>query len=409
MASRRQRPHDVRMGLPREDRPMLTVQTRPARPHVVIAGGGVAAIELALALHDLAGPRVRLTLIAPRSSYERRSLRTAQPFSGDHGRRHPLHVLAGRVDAELITDAVIAVDAARHRVRLAQAGTITFQALALAVGGRQRTPCSRAITFGGDTATAAISGLLADLEGQWTRSVAFVVPDGITWPAPLYELALMTARALDAMCVDDVRLQLLSPERSPLAIFGPRASQAVADLLETAGIAFTGNAHVRPVADGRLRVLPGDERLIAERVVTLPTLEGPHLSGVPDDARGFIPVDDHGRVRGLIGVYAAGDATTFPVKQGGLACQQADAVAEMIAAGAGAPLEPRPFRPVLRARLLTGRGVQYVEHRLDGETGQERPPQPQAWSAPRKVDGRYLSPWLQEMDDAMATPAAVRP
>ena len=56
-------------------------------------------------------------------------------------------------------------------------------------------------------------------------------------------------------------------------------------------------------------------------------------------------------------VYAAGDGTNFPIKQGGIACQQADAVAEVIAKAAGASLEPRSFRPVLRGRLITGAGV----------------------------------------------------
>ena len=54
------------------------------------------------------------------------------------------------------------------------------------------------------------------------------------------------------------------------------------------------------------------------------------------------------------GVFAAGDATTFPIKQGGLAAQQADAVAEMVACAAGADIRPQPFRPILRGTLLTG-------------------------------------------------------
>ena len=48
-------------------------------------------------------------------------------------------------------------------------------------------------------------------------------------------------------------------------------------------------------------------------------------------------------------IFAAGDATDQPVKQGGLATQQADAAAELIAAEAGARVTPQPFRRVLRA------------------------------------------------------------
>ena len=86
----------------------------------------------------------------------------------------------------------------------------------------------------------------------------------------------------------------------------------------------------------------------------MPRLVGPSLRGIPAERDGFIHTDPHGRVPGLEDVFAAGDATTFPVKQGGLAAQQADAVAEAIAASVGADIDPQPFRPILRGTLLTG-------------------------------------------------------
>ena len=77
-------------------------------------------------------------------------------------------------------------------------------------------------------------------------------------------------------------------------------------------------------------------------------LRGPFLPGLPHDLEGFIPTDLHGLVAGELDVYAAGDATAYPIKQGGVAAQQADAVAEAIAARLGAPVEPQSFRPVVR-------------------------------------------------------------
>ena len=53
---------------------------------------------------------------------------------------------------------------------------------------------------------------------------------------------------------------------------------------------------------------------------------------------GFLVTDPHGRV--APGVFAAGDVTNYEIKQGGLACQMADAAAEHIAADAGAPVAP---------------------------------------------------------------------
>jgi sulfide:quinone oxidoreductase len=381
---------------------MPTTDSSPA--HVVIAGGGVAAVELALALHDLAGARVRLTLVAPQPEFELRALRTAEPFSADHARRHSLAVLADRVGARLVADRVLSVDGERHELRLAESGILGYDTLVLATGARHRTAYARAITFTGDADSQDYHGLLADLDGHWTRSVAFVVPPGTTWPLPLYELALMTARETHAMGIDDARLQIVSPEATPLALFGPEASAAVAGLLARANVAFTGNTYARPDADGHLQLLPGGDRLDTERVVALPTIEGIPIGGVPGDDRGFTPVDADGRVRGLADVFAAGDGTTFPVKQGGLACQQADAIAELLAAAAGAAVDPTPFRPVLRGRLLTGRGAQFLERPLAGGDGPGRRPELRLWSAHRKVDGRYLSPWLAELDGTTAAP-----
>ena len=78
--------------------------------------------------------------------------------------------------------------------------------------------------------------------------------------------------------------------------------------------------------------------------------------GIPQTFEGFVSVDEHGRVLGLDDVYAAGDITSFHVKQGGIAAQQAEAAAEAIAFEAGVELAPHPFRPVLRGLLSTARG-----------------------------------------------------
>ena len=339
------------------------------RRHVVIVGGGVAGVELALALHDLAGSRVRMTLVAPQRDVELHALRTAEPFAADQMPRHSLKDLTDRVGAELISDTVVAVHPERHAVRLAETGTLNYDELVLAVGARHRTAFARAITFTGDASTLPYNGLLADLEEHWTRSVAFVVPPGTTWPLPLYELALMTAHQVRSMGIDDARIELVTPEATPLALFGPRASQAVADLLEQAGVSFRGATYARSGADGHLELLPSGDTLDAERVVALPTIEGPQIGGIPGDERGFIPVDEHGRVRGVDAVYAAGDGTTFPVKQGGLACQQADAIAELLGgrrrrgrrspplpAGAPGPPAHRAWGAVSRATAARRRG-----------------------------------------------------
>jgi sulfide:quinone oxidoreductase len=383
----------------------MHISSRPT--HVVIAGGGVAAVECALALHDLAGDRVRLTIVAPEPDFELRPMRTAEPFSRGHARRHPLKDLATHVGAELITDSVVRVDAERHTMLRAGHRTVAYDALVLAVGAQHRTAFRRALTFTGDRSTLPFNDLLADVDEGYVHSISFVVPPGTTWPMPLYELALMTAQEAWAMGIDDIKIELVSPEDSPLGLFGPEPSAAVAALLEKAKITFRGNCYTHQSDDGHAEVVPDGEPLGSQRVVALPTIEGPAIGGVPADDRGFIPVDEHGRVTSLTDVYAAGDATTFPIKQGGLACQQADAVAEVLAAAAGAEVHPSPFRPVLRGRLLAGRGTAYLEHSLHGGVRDMPPREMHLWSVAHKIDGRYLSPWLAALESGDAgAPAA---
>jgi sulfide:quinone oxidoreductase len=94
-------------------------------------------------------------------------------------------------------------------------------------------------------------------------------------------------------------------------------------------------------------------------------------------------------------VFAAGDATSFPVKQGGLAAQQADAVAEMIATSAGVDIDPQPFRPILRGLLLTGGPPRYLQADISGRSGDDSTISGEAlWWPPDKLAGRYLAPYL---------------
>jgi sulfide:quinone oxidoreductase len=229
------------------------------------------------------------------------------------------------------------------------------------------------------------------------------------WALPLYELALMTADSLRDRAAR-VPVTLVTPEEEPLELFGPAAGEAVGRLLEARGVTLRSSS-LPAMVGNRVLMLAGGGTVFVDRVVTVPDLEGPRIPGVPHDRHGFIPVDAHGRVVGADGVYAAGDATAFPIKQGGLATQQADAVAEAIAADAGAELDPRPFHPVLRGLLMTGGAPLYLRaepqrlsrestvaieaavrprsgHDTSAATGQP------LWWPPAKIAGRYLAPYL---------------
>src|SRR5262249_44148040 len=144
-----------------------------------------------------------------------------------------------------------------------------------------------------------------------------------------------------------------------------------------------------------IRIHPGDRVLECDRILAMPALRGPALQGLPHDGGGFIPVDEYGRVRETERVWAAGDATDTPIKQGGVAAQLADIAAQSIAAQTGVCSEPEPFEPIVEGVLLTGgaprrmRGRPTGGHGIDSEMTTVH-----AGDQPPKISARYLTPHL---------------
>jgi sulfide:quinone oxidoreductase len=365
------------------------------RKRVLIAGGGVAALEAMIALRDLADDVVDVTLVAPQPDFVYRPLSVAEPFCLGHAAHYPLAALASEFGAGVVRATLAEVDAAGHRAVLDDGSVLAYDALLIAIGARMEPAFDHAITFGADGAADALSGLLADLENGYVHRVAFVLPTSTAWSLPLYELALMTARDVWSAGSDDVELALVTPEERPLAAFGGEASAMVEALLAEHRIEFIGS--VTPEVHHQA-VLAGDRRLEVDRTVAMPVPLGPGIAGLPEVPGGFIPVDDHGRVRGVADVYAAGDATDTPIKQGGLAAQQAVAAAEAIAAASGADLEPEPYRPVLRGILLTGGHERWLRAPSGGTPAATQASLEALWWPPAKIATRYLAPVLAGRD-----------
>jgi sulfide:quinone oxidoreductase len=370
---------------------------------VVIAGGGVAALEALMALRELAPDRVQVTLVAPDADFVYRAMMVAEPFDLGDVRRYPLEQIASDFGARLVHASVLAVRADERRVVLRSGDALGYDTLVLAPGARRLPAFDDAIAFGAPGSSAAMRELLGELEQRRARRVAFVAPALAGWSLPLYELAIMTGRLVHARGLD-AELILITPEPRPLAVFGAGPSAVVARLLAAAGVEFVGSTHA-DVERGAVRLVPGDRVVPVDGAVALPLVRGVALEGVPaEPALGFVPVDRHGRVVGLEHVYAAGDATDFPIKQGGLAAQQADAVAEHVAARHGADLTPSPFIPVLRGMLFTGDEPRF----LGSAPGEEAASLKPLWWPPTKIAGSHLAPYLFERDEAEAK-AAARP
>jgi sulfide:quinone oxidoreductase len=362
--------------------------------NVLIVGGGPAALEAALVLHRTAGDAVRTTLLAPETDFVYRPLSVLRPFAAGGGASYPLARIAADAGFDHRRGRLARVDAAAHAVETDAGERLPYDLLLVAAGARPVAPFAAGLTFkGAPEDEERLHGLVQDVEGGYARRVAFVVPSRSTWPLPVYELALMLAeRAFESGV--RVELHLVTPEEAPLGLFGAEAARAVAALLDEAGIAVHLSAHATFDAR-RLVVQPGGAPVDVERIVTVPVIEGPAIEGLPSDAQGFLVVDRHGAVEGVADVFAAGDVTSFPVKQGGLACQQADAAAEAIAARAGVAIEPAPFSPVLRGMLLTERHARFLRREA---TGGGDAADHALWWPPTKIAGRELASYLERLD-----------
>lgn len=357
---------------------------------VVIAGGGVAGLEALLALHRFAGPRVRVELLAPEREFVYRPLAVAEPFRLAHPARIDLAELAAQHGARHRRDALANVDAERRTLHTDSGRTLRYEALLLAVGARPVEAVTGALTFRGPADVEAFGDLLGELEHGKVRRVAFALHPGVRWPLPLYELALLSAAHLRGRGVE---WTFVTHEAAPLEVFGARASREVADLLEEGGIEIVTSRVPLRATGGRLLLEDGGE-LLAERVVALPELRVPFFPGVPRGAGGFIPTDGLGRVKGLERVFAAGDATSFPIKQGGLAAQQADTAAATIAALAGAEVEPPAPDLLLRAALLTGSAPRFLRTTIADREATSTAGRNVLWWPPGKIAARYLAPYI---------------
>ena len=372
-----------------------------AEAHVVVAGGGVAGLEATLALNALAPSLADVELVAPEHHFWYRPLAVAEPFAVGRVLRFELGELATAAGAFFTPGSVAGLDPVARTVALADGRKIEYDALVLALGATPRAAIPGAFTFRGPADTDAFRALLDEVGAKPGGRLVFVVPPGTVWPLPLYELALMTAAEARERG-SGLTVELATTEEAPLELFGETASAAVADMLVDRGIELHAGRYAVAFEDGELRTLIGD-RIRADAAVALPRLEGPKIEGVPRNGDGFVPTDVHGRVSGLEDVYAAGDLTAFPVKQGGVAAQQADAVAEALAARLGAPVQPNPFSPVLRGLLLTGDTPAYLRAELGGGRGSTSVAATEAlWWPPGKIVGRYLAPFLAGFADVEA-------
>jgi sulfide:quinone oxidoreductase len=372
---------------------MLNDRTLPDPLRVVIAGGGVAALEALAALGAVVPRRVTPVLITKTINFRYRPQLIGEPFGHGAPRAYPLDRIAADHGAELIADDVVEVMPDMHTVRTASDALVRYDVLIIATGARAYPAFQDGITFDRETSPDDFDDALADLGAGLAPHVAIVVPDGVTWTLPAYQLALATAawgRAHHNPTASVVTL--LTPERRPLEAFGATVALEVADLLESERIVVRTDVHPDVVTATSLRA--GGQWLGADRIVALPVLQGPRLPGLPHDARGFLDTSD------VPDVHVVGDAShDAPIKQGGLAAQQADAVVQRIAEACGAPPPAHGPEPViLRGLLDTRHGPRFLRADLADPDGTSTFSDTALWWPPTAVATRRLAPYLASFD-----------
>jgi len=94
---------------------------------VLVAGGGVAAIEAVLGLHALAGERVRIDLLAPGGDFIERPSSVLFPFGGQAAPRVPLERLAELGETTITPDVLrkAGVIKTKHPVKILGDGNLT--------------------------------------------------------------------------------------------------------------------------------------------------------------------------------------------------------------------------------------------------------------------------------------------
>ena len=214
------------------------------RLEVLIAGAGVAGLEAAFALDEMAGDRVKVTILTIDDEFIYGPMSVAEPFASGRAQHYSLSQLAERAHAELRHDALVEVDTENRTVKLASGAELAYGALLLCLGTSTHSRYEHAITVDDANMDELLHGLVQDIEEGFVHSLAVVVPAPLPWSLPAYELALMASeRAFDVEA--EISVTLLTPEATPLAAFGSATSAALSRLLAQRNVELVTGATAR--------------------------------------------------------------------------------------------------------------------------------------------------------------------
>src|ERR1700722_15777785 len=153
-----------------------SANSEPVVPfEVLIAGGGVAALEAAFALHELGGDLVHLTGLAPESVFTYRPNAVKEPFSLGSARHYDLAPLVEAAGVELVPGCLGRVDVPGRRAYTTAGSELAYDALLLGMGARVRRRYENVTTVDDAQIDEQLHGLVQDIEAGYVKRLAFVV------------------------------------------------------------------------------------------------------------------------------------------------------------------------------------------------------------------------------------------
>jgi len=330
----------------------------PAKPQVLMLGGGFAALESAFLLRMRLGEQVDMRLVSDHEHFVFRPNSIYVPFGADPssllvGLRKPLarrriNFERGRV-AELDPDA--------RFVHLDDGQRFRYDKLVVATGADTHADEVPGLTEHAATIWTTDSMLdvrrrFAELRDRARRGerrrVVFLVPPNNKCSGPLYEIVFMLETWLRREGVrEHVDIAWSTYEAGFIQAFGPRLHELVTGQFAERGIDGHAGEVVTEVLPGEIRYADGSSRGYDELIAFPPYVSAVRYPALASDDRGFVQTELETRLAaGHDDVYVPGDAGDFPIKQAFLAFLQADAVAEHIAADVEGRPFASPFDPV---------------------------------------------------------------
>ena len=262
---------------------------------VVICGGGFAAAGR-FTRSPVGCRTVTVTPLAPDEYLNYRPQTVLTPFTGSPVARYPIGELAAVAGTQWVRDRLASVNLGAHRARTTDGQSLVYDALLLAPGAPERKPSPHVALFTDRTKGQTFRGIVEEIDAGAITSLTLIEPGCPSWPLPLYELALLTAKHVhDRGLHVQIALTPLSPR--PLYPFGEVVGATVQRLLQDAGVTLYLRTSAHIVGPRLVELKPSGVQLHQDRIVTLPTIIGPNVQDVPGDTHDrFIPVDDRCRV-----------------------------------------------------------------------------------------------------------------